>query len=398
MEKEKLSIQPKIIIIDKAIGNIIELFLSTFLTAYFYKITENNIKYIAIYYIISWISATVGAFILGNYIKTKNKVVLYRYGTFIKALYILLIVILKEKILEYVWLIAIIYGITVATTGFPFNMIESELVDEKERTKYMGYKNAIGEVTKVIVPIFLGAYITNTSYQVAAVLVFIFSIVKLINTFFIKNKNIIKNKINLQETWRVIKDKKEYPIKRIYLIEFLKGITVHGVLSIVISLLIMYEVKTELSLGLWSSFFSICMIITMLIFAKKYNKENSRKILTVCTFTILISFILLLLKINMTSIIIYNLIYYTFIQILLSITEIRLFNYSNKPPFNGEFNTEYFIFREVFINLGRVVGNLILLIIGLSNNLEYLKIFFFGTTISLMLIIKLSKNLEEENL
>lgn len=398
MEKEKLSIQPKIIIIDRAIGNIIELFLSTFLAAYFYKITENNIIYIAIYYIISWISATIGAFILGNYIKTKNKVVLYRYGTSIKALYILLIVILKERILEYIWLIAIIYGITVATTGFPFNMMESELVDEKERTKYLGLKNAIGEITKVIIPIILGAYITNTSYQVTAILVFIFSIVKLINTFYIKNKNKIKNKINLRETWKVIRNKTEYPIKRLYLIEFLKGITVHGVLNIVISLLIMYEVKTELNLGLWSSFFSICMIITMLIFAKKYNKENSRKILKVCIFAILISFALLLFKINMTSIIIYNLVYYIFIQILLSITEIRLFDYSNKPPFNGEFNTEYFIFRELFINLGRVVGNLILLIIGLSHNLEYLKIFFLCTTIALMLIIKLSRDLEKEKL
>lgn len=117
-----------------------------------------------------------------------------------------------------------------------------------------------------------------------------------------------------------------------------------------------------------------------------------------CIFAILISSALLLFKINMTSIIIYNLVYYIFIQILLFITEIRLFDYSNKPPFNGEFNTEYFIFRELFINLGRVVGNLILLIIGLSHNLEYLKIFFLCTTVALMLIIKLSRDLEKEKL
>lgn len=36
---------------------------------------------------------------------------------------------------------AIIYGVSVSTTGFPFNMMESELVNERERTKYVGYIN-----------------------------------------------------------------------------------------------------------------------------------------------------------------------------------------------------------------------------------------------------------------
>ncbi len=187
--KEKLPFEAKIIILDRVIGNTIDLFLNTFLAAYFYKITEDNMIYIAIYYIIVWVAATIGAIIVGNYIKTKNKVMLYRLGTIIKAGYILLIIILKERILDYIWLIAIIYGITVATTGFPFNMLESEAVEEKHRTKYMGYKSAIGEIIKVIAPIFLGAYITYSSYQIAAILVFVLSIIKVIITLYIKNKN-----------------------------------------------------------------------------------------------------------------------------------------------------------------------------------------------------------------
>lgn len=215
---------------------------------------------------------------MGDYIKRKNKVVLYRYGTFIKSLYVLLIIILKEKVLDYVWLIAIMYGISVSTTGFPFNMIESEIVNEKERTKYMGYKLAVGEITKVVIPIVLGAYITYTSYQVAAIMIFVVSIIKLINSCFIKNKNVIKDKLNLKECIQAIKENKKYPIIKLYIIEFLKGMTVHWVLSIVISLLIIYEVKTDLNLGIWSSFFSICRIGTMLVFAKKYNNKNLKNI------------------------------------------------------------------------------------------------------------------------
>lgn len=391
--KEKLSFGSKIIILDRAIGNILDLFSNTFLTAYFYKITQDNMIYISIYYIIVWIAATIGALLVANYIKRKNKVVLYRCGIVILTVFILLIIILNERILDYVWLMAIIYGISVSTTGFPFNMMESELVSDKERTKYIGYKHAFGETTKVIAPIFLGAYITYTSYKTAAILVLVFSIIKLINSCFIKNVNVVKEKIDLRKFIDVVKEHSQYPILKIYMIEFFKGITVNGVLDKIIALLIIYEVKTDLNLGIWSSIFSLCTILTMFVFAKKYNKNNSNMILTACSFSILISFILLLFSINITTIILYNLVYYIFIKIVFSISEINLFDYSNKPLFNKELNVEYFTFREISLNSGRVLGYIILLIIGLTHNLEYLKIFFLFMTIALIITIRISKNI-----
>lgn len=41
-----------------------------------------------------------------------------------------------EKIIDYVYVIGIMFGIATATTGFPFNMIESEQVSNEERSKY----------------------------------------------------------------------------------------------------------------------------------------------------------------------------------------------------------------------------------------------------------------------
>ena len=353
--------------------------------------------YISIYYIIVWIVATIGALLVGNYIKRKNKVTLYRCGIVILTVFILLIIILNEKILDYVWLMAIIYGISVSTTGFPFNMMESELVSDKERTKYIGYKHAFGEAPKVIAPIFLGAYITYTSYKTTAILVLAFSIIKLINSCFIKNVNVVKEKIDLRKFVNTLKGHSQYPILKLYIIEFLKGITVNGVLDKIIALLIIYEVKTDLNLGIWSSIFSVCMIITMFVFAKKYNKNSSNTILTVCSFNIIVSFILLLFSINITTIILYNIVYYIFIKIVFSISEINLFDYANKPPFSKELNVEYFIFREIFLNSGRILGYVILLLIGLTRNLEYLKIFFLCMTIALILTIRISKNVNRKN-
>ncbi len=54
LEKEnvKLSRQTQVLILDQAIGKVISIFLDTFLAAYFYKISKQNIFYLSLYHII----------------------------------------------------------------------------------------------------------------------------------------------------------------------------------------------------------------------------------------------------------------------------------------------------------------------------------------------------------
>ena len=137
-QRSRLSKPAKTLIIDQTIGKVISIFLDVFLAAYFYKITEQNILYLSIYNIVGWIVATIGAFIVANYIKKKDKIKLYRFGTIIKSLYIFMIIVMGDKIINFVYIIGIMYGISTATTGFPLNMMESESIMQKERTKYIG--------------------------------------------------------------------------------------------------------------------------------------------------------------------------------------------------------------------------------------------------------------------
>ena len=184
----KLSNAAQILILDQGLGKIITIFLDTFLAAYFYKISQQNILYLSLYNIIGWFVATVGALFVGDFIKRKNKVNLYRFGMFVKSFYIFLIILLGEKIIDYVWLIGMMFGLATATTGFPFNMMESEQISNDERSKYLGYKSVATEITGLVVPILLGAYITARSYEIAAVLILAFSMLRLILSFLSKTK------------------------------------------------------------------------------------------------------------------------------------------------------------------------------------------------------------------
>lgn len=88
-ENVKLTTIAKVLIIDQSIGKVILIFLETFLAAYFYKISKQNILYLSLYNVIGFFVATIGAFVVADFIKRKDKVKLYRFGIFVKSVYIL---------------------------------------------------------------------------------------------------------------------------------------------------------------------------------------------------------------------------------------------------------------------------------------------------------------------
>lgn len=394
-QSNNLSKEAKTLIIDQSIGKVISIFLDIFLAAYFYKITEQNIFYLSIYNIVGWIVATIGAFVVSNYIKKKDKIRLYRFGTIIKSLYIFMIIIMGEKIIDFVYLIGIMYGISTATTGFPLNMIESECITSKERTKYIGLASVFTEIISFIVPIILGAYITLKSYRVAAIIILVFSIFKIINSFNIKNKNIQTSNIRIKDFINELR--KDKTLKKLYVIEFLKGINIYGVMSLVVSLLIIYNTKNEFELGWISSLLSLCTILTMYAFAKFYKDKYKKNILCFSSVFLFVSFILIMNNINMNSIILYNICYYIFMNIILKITQVNLFNYSNNKEYKDKYNTEYFIFRELFLNIGRTLGyTLLLIFVGISHDLNSLKVIFIFIIISIIMTILLTNSIDEK--
>ena len=392
-KKVKLSKGAKVLILDQGISKIISIFLNTFLAAYFYKISEQNIFYLSTYNIISWIVATIAAFMVADRIKRKNKINLYRFGTVLEVLYIFMIIVMKEKIVDYVWIMGIVVGVCTATTGFPFNMIESELISNDERSKYLGYKSAGTELVGVLVPVLLGAYITFYSYEVAAILILIFAILKLILSFYIQNQNVQADKVNLKKFWEILKQ--DLTLRKLYAIEFLKGFNRHGVMSLVVSLLIIYQTNSDLELGKWTSFFSLLTIIAMYLFGNYYNKSKKNKTLLFSAIPVLLSFIGIFFSINMTTVILYNMSYYVFMNIILNVTDKDLFDYSNRELFKDKFNTEYFVFRELFLNIGRTLGYIMLLLfVGIPQNLGALNVLFAIIAISIILTIIMSKNLK----
>lgn len=67
------------LLICEMITNISDLFLNTFLVAYFFQLTNKNITVISLYYLIGYTTVGIIFWLAGDIIKTKNQVKVYKY-------------------------------------------------------------------------------------------------------------------------------------------------------------------------------------------------------------------------------------------------------------------------------------------------------------------------------
>ncbi len=385
MTKQRLSFPTKILIVDNILCKVFSVFTGIFLSAYFYQVSEKYIFQLALYNVVGWIVATVGAIFLADIIKRKDKIWFYRMGIIIKAIFAFVILILGPDITNHTVSLGILYGLQVATNGFPFNMIESENITNTERIRYLGVGNALTGIVSIIAPMIIGRYITDIGYSTAALPIIILTIIELLISFFLKSKNSTTQKLNLKKF--VTLHKNDKTLRKLYAIEFLKGINRNGVMSLVASLIIIKALPNDTAIGDWSAAFAALSVLAMFLFAKFYKTKNQAPTIILSTLVITLSTVLILVSPSFITIVLYNISFEVFLLIVDRVSNLNLFNYSTKKQYKQKYNTEYFTIREIFLNSGRVLGYLSLLILAFSGIAsESLNILFIIIIISIIVM------------
>ena len=194
-------LEDNIIITINALKKIMVLFLGPFLTAYFIKKSQESVVDLSIYYIFSYFLLAVGSFIVASIIKTKFRIGMFRIGVIFNFFYIMSIIILKEKIINHLEFISILYGISSSAYWFPYNLFVINKIDNSERTRYTVKSKIISSVVGVLSPILLGSLITVTNYELTALIILFISFIQIILSFMLSTEKEIKlSKFNLKNT------------------------------------------------------------------------------------------------------------------------------------------------------------------------------------------------------
>lgn len=375
-----------------AIKKIMTIFLGPFLTAYFISTSTNSILNIAIYYIFTYATMALSTLVVAVLAEKRNRIKIFRIGIILNFIYILIIILLKEKIINYLPIISILYGISASCYYFPYNLFIINKVKNTERTNYMVKLFITISVVGILFPIIFGSIITITNYILTAVIVLFISLIQIILSFFITdNHNGDLEEYNLKKAWLELKKNKQ--VINCLAGEFFIGMNIcNGTLETVMVILILNSFKTNINLGIITSIATLLSILVVKIYGLIYNKRDDKKVIIISSIIPVISLIIFLILKTNTTVIIYKFSYVIFAEILSLVRKIKIFNLSNSKIVNKSNQCEFNAIREVTLNVGRVTGYTLLLLAGLTQSAVVLNIVTIILTLSLLVMsINLTK-------
>jgi len=354
------------------INNVLYMFLNTFMVAYFVTLTNYDYKIISLYYIASFIFIMLTFLLIGKTIKEKTKVPIYRVGIVFYCIYILMIALLKEKIVDYYLYLGAFYGIVQGLFWSAGHSIINQNVADKANS-FISVRSMISKTLKIIFPIIFGVSIELTSFSYIARIILILSFLQFSFSLLIKDEQTEeKKKYNLKEYFEYLKKNTNKKMKSFYKMVVCDGI-VSYLLETIITLMIVITFKENISLGILTTIYSVFSIVSVYIFQNKL--KNNKTILKISTLGVVLSIVLLLIDISKTTIILYNFISSVFLVLLRNNAEEKRYAIVNSDEnLKENYLVEHQIVSELSLNISRIIGYALLFVASLSINMVILKV------------------------
>ena len=363
---------------------IINVYFDTFFVFYFFKVANYEVVPLVKYYLMLYLFISIGFFFIRNMMKKNVKVPYLRIGISLQALYISLIMLLKENIINYVYFVGIIKGLADGFYHYPKNLLNTEKITNEERQHFDGVTTTINKIVSIVIPLILGVALTFFTYIDLGKIFFILFIVMFLISFYIDDQVYKEDKADIKGFIKLVK--KEKKVKRALLMAFLSGLThSSGVMGLIITLSKIYNFKTNLNLGTVDSLCAIVSLLVCVLYSLKMKKENFKKILYISGIASLISLTLFSFKSSLIFLILFLFVRNSCITIISLIAGTVGANQSNSKELKENYKTEYMFAREVMFTIARCSGYLLLLIVCLTFGKDYMNYILIFSGIALLL-------------
>lgn len=377
----------------KIFKSVIDLFISTFFVMYFLNLSNDNLIPLVCYYLIVYFTVYFTIFSLRNICKSPKRVYLLRIGIILNFVYFLLIYFLKGNMVNYTWLIAIVYGLEEGFYYSVYNNFESSGITNDKRKKFLGMIYALKSILSIVIPLIFGSIMSVEGFDKCIIVVLVLVILQIICSFVFTDIAIPKKtRTNLKEFVKIIGN--NIKIRQIFKVEILNGIIYSGAFNSIVTIYIIRTLKDSMSYGIFTSVFAIITTIVGFYFAKLSKPKNYAINLIISGVLTVSGIILIIFKCNFVTIIIFNLLQSYSKTIVELINSNSLMNIANIKELKDKFKVEYFLGMETFLVLGRTIGYLLLLTLAFFNTSIWTNIILILFAFLIVVFTKLSINLQ----
>lgn len=386
----------KVLFSLRILKNILTSFIDCFLVLYFLEVADSNILPLGIYKLVAVFAIYGVIFLVKNFAKSKHRVILMRIGIMLDFVYFLTIIMLREKVVNYIYLVGLLYGLEEGFYYSVYNMLESDGISNSERAKFIGTYTAIQSVLSIVFPLIFGSLIYTTGFIKTLMIILVIIILRIILSFKFKDENIPKSsKVNLKEYKSIIKQNPQ--IKQVYKMSFFSGLTYsEGAFAYIVTIYIIKVFSNSVSLGIFTSIFSLISCALGILFAKFIKQKHYKSIIKISMSFTIVALCIMIYRCNMMTIILFNLLQ-TFSKGLMNlINSNSQYNISNIEALRKEYKVEYWLGMETSLFIGRVVSNILFIIMAFTDFNIMIYLFVIFLALFARNSIKLQKIIKEE--
>jgi len=204
----------KVLFCLKVLKSMLATFVDSFFMLYFLQLSNRNIVPIGIYKLVAVITIFMVIFFVRNICKTKYRLNLLRIGIVLHFVYFFAIIYLREKMIDHIILVGMLYGLEEGFYYSVYNMIESDGVTNRDRKKFMGMYTFVNAIVSILVPLVFGSYIYANGFLSSLIIVLIVVVIRILLSSKLKDTNLpSQKKTDLRRYRNLIK---KYPIIHVF--------------------------------------------------------------------------------------------------------------------------------------------------------------------------------------
>lgn len=333
-----------------------------FVNIYLYQIKESAI-YPALYNLSIFLMVPMIYIVGGLIAKKADRLRALQIGVFFHALFYGLILYLQARTTSYIIPLGLIKGCGVGLYHFAEHVLIYDFSEDKNRDFLVGLNNLATSTTEMVAPFIGGAIISVmhdlTGYRVIFAFSLALFLVAIGISFFLKTRF-------SKEPFRLFQalQKTSKAFRPVLVANGLHGFRA-GSFSFLIALLIFFIFGSEFMVGTFTLGMGILTLISSYLLGRFIKPKERRMIILWVGLSLSASLLALIINLEVVGLIFFGILLAIFDPIFDILFEGISFKIIEEDPKMEEMRVEYLVIREFPLNLGRVLGiALFLLLVG----------------------------------
>ncbi|MCT8139599.1 MFS transporter [Anaerobacillus sp. CMMVII] len=333
-----------------------------FVNLYLWRLT-NDLWINGAYNLITLLSAPIATILIGKIAKQKDRLIIYRSGIFLTAIFYLAIFLAMERMVEYFYLFALLKGVSTSFYWLGHFTLMYDFSNNNNRHRYLGWNMIVNNIAQLTGPalagIIIGIYTDLTGYSIVFGLAFVMFLTASIGSLRMEKAPTHHKTYYLKYTFQMLRKYKQFSrsLTGWYIIGLPQGIMMY-----IPAILLFTVFEKEQIIGFMNVFFFSLTIICSYLISRYASIQKTGMYMLLAAIGFSIASSLLLWGINMWTVVIFMIIYHIFNPLHSNTYTAHYYQMMDELPLNKNFRIESIVVRETAINLGRATSVIIVML------------------------------------